>query len=876
MPTLNIEGKSVQVDDSFLKLSPDQQSAAVDDIAKSLLHGTPPKPKEEYKPSITDAVTDIPKEIGSAFGSAVDKIAALKDRGKQGPIDGLLTTGKAILAVPEALMSPITGAARSLIGHPMAQAEHAVGTLIAPETAAKDDPQKMYDAAKGDVDLAMAALKSRGMPAASAVPALAAPSEGQQVVAAADRLSNVAGPIAVPRAIASDNMAVQRIGQGVRNIPIVGDAIPKATQSLTESLGGAARTIADDYGAGSGPNVASRIGGNIGTAAEAETQAARSAAQRSDSSVQAGWEQAQNAEHQRIASTESNALTTARQAVGDMSPQDMGEALNARLRAGEQEARANKERLYGVAGNSDASINGSAVREVRSRVAESLADDGWRIEPTLTPAASRMMSELDNISSLKLPNKVASASVPGGGDVAAVNMQGIESTRKVLNRLSQAATNDADRAASRHIIREFDNWLGDAFDNALFSGSDSALKAFRDARSANADWRTRFGYNARDDADKVINKIVTGEVTPQETANYIVGAGKVGSKGVSSRLLTRIADATGNDPEAMQAIRGGVWNRLSQATDGVAAKGNVKVSNDIYEFLNGSGRDVAERLFTPQQRDIMRTYADTMRRTEAARDQVAETAKITKPSPMEVGVGPMQDLANTVLGRGGKTDEALYSAIDAYAKSGSRSDVQTLSRLVQSIPARDKGDLAGSIIRNLGVSPRTGQFSPDVFATQWKNYSPQAKAILFGNAGPQRQALDDIQIISERLKQVGQRFGNPSGTAQNVNLLAMAGGLVSAPITTIASAVGGAVAAKILAAPAGAASAARWSRAYANAVIRPTAQAIGALQVASRNLANTARSFGSNATALDFMKAVQSPSGASAQDQQNVPRPPGQ
>lgn len=36
MPTLNIEGHQVQVDDSFLQLSPDQQNATVDEIAKSL------------------------------------------------------------------------------------------------------------------------------------------------------------------------------------------------------------------------------------------------------------------------------------------------------------------------------------------------------------------------------------------------------------------------------------------------------------------------------------------------------------------------------------------------------------------------------------------------------------------------------------------------------------------------------------------------------------------------------------------------------------------------------------------------------------------------------------------------------------------------
>ncbi|WP_292308046.1 hypothetical protein [Mesorhizobium sp.] len=36
MPTLSIQGRKVQVDDAFLSMTPEQQNAAVDEIAKSL------------------------------------------------------------------------------------------------------------------------------------------------------------------------------------------------------------------------------------------------------------------------------------------------------------------------------------------------------------------------------------------------------------------------------------------------------------------------------------------------------------------------------------------------------------------------------------------------------------------------------------------------------------------------------------------------------------------------------------------------------------------------------------------------------------------------------------------------------------------------
>lgn len=700
--------------------------------------------------------------------------------------------------------------------------------------------------------------------------------ESTAVAQAAERLSNVTGsPVNVPLAISSDSTAVQRVGQGVKNIPVVGDQIPQATGRLVEDLGGSVQSIANQFGAGSGPNVANRIGRTIGDAAEAETAAARNAAQRSDAAVLADWQRATDDAGNVIASREAAALQRARESVGDMSPQDMGANLIARLRAGEQEARATKDRLYDIAGNSDAAVSADAVGGVRARVAQSLENDGRVIDGVLTPASSRMMDELQRLSGLNIENRAVGARVPvGAGEQptrAAVSAQGIEQVRKRLNAFSRAATNDADRSAARQIIREFDNWQSHAFDNALFSGSDEALAAFRQARAANTEWRQRFGFNARDDADRIINRIVTGEVTPQEVSNWLVGASQVGAKGVSSRLLARIAEATGGDAEAMQAIRGGVWNRLSQATDGVTAKTPERVASGINEFLHGSGRDLANRLFTHEQQGIMQAYADTVRQGERARTMLADVAKNTKPQAMEIGTGPMQELANTVLGRGGKTDEALFSAIDAYAKSGGRGDIATLSRIVRTISQQDRGDLAGSIVRGLGTSPRTGQFSPDVFASQWQTYTPQAKTILFGNAGAHRQALDDIATISTRLKEVGQRYGNPSGTAQTRNIFTLAGGLFFAPGVTIPAAIGGAVGANILASPAGASSAARWLRSYEAIAKAPSSRTIAAYTVASRNLVNTARSIGGASAERDVLRAIQGPMHGRAQDEQPEP-----
>lgn len=790
---------------------------------------------------------------------------SLIDPQAHGISEVLTGAGKTALGAAGYLTSPISAAYRSLLGQPV---EDVTGI-----------PREYTEFA---AQLATPGIGLPKLPGATAtVPSISATATkpASDVVAAADRASQVApSPINVPRAFASDNIAVQRAGQLARNVPLVGDRIPQATGEMVDQMGNAVKSIASEYGEGSGPNVANRIGRTIGDAADAETASAQNAAGASDDAVLAAWQRSHENATAAVNNHEQNALTQARQATGNMSPQDMGQTLIQRLRTEEGAARARKDALYAQAGESDAAIKSDEVRNVRSYVAQGLEDKGVEIDPgspaapSITPASNRMMNVLQELSDLKIGNKAVGAATPADGSesIAAVSAKGLEQARKKLVFLRSGATNDADRRAATHIMHRFEDWQSDAYDNALFSGSPEALQVVRDARAANASWRQRF-YNDRDDADKIINKIITGEVTPQEVSNWVVGASQVGGKGVSSRLLTRLAQATNNDPEAMNAIRGGIAHRLFGTTEGVEAGSPEKVANTINEFFTGSGRDVANRVYTPEQRQAALNYAATLRRSQEAKQDIAAVAKNTKPTPMQVGPGPMRDLATAVLGKSGKSDEALFSAIDAYAKSGGRADVQTLSDIVRNIPEKDRGDLAGAIIRKLGHSDQTNGFSPEKFATEWSKYTPQAKSVLFGNAGAHRQALDDIAMISQRYKEVGRRFGNPSGTAQNVAGLGALTGVVTHPYVAIPSLVGGAIFARLLSAPASAQKVAVFGKAASALAKGATPAKLAAVEVSAKGIAAAANRLGSHISSSQILRSLQGPVPAGAQDEQPKP-----
>jgi hypothetical protein len=146
----------------------------------------------------------VPGEIANEFRSGLDKVRALSGRGGQGPLEGLATTGQAILGVPQMALSPITGAARSLVGHPMAYLEHKAGELINPQVAAQDDPQKMYETAKGDVDLAMAAgAPKRSVPVKAIVPTIEELKQEYRAVRNSPEVKEASVPIDEVRAAAN-------------------------------------------------------------------------------------------------------------------------------------------------------------------------------------------------------------------------------------------------------------------------------------------------------------------------------------------------------------------------------------------------------------------------------------------------------------------------------------------------------------------------------------------------------------------------------------------------------------------------------------------------------------------------------------------------
>jgi hypothetical protein len=776
---------------------------------------------------------EMSTEATDQFSRGVGQIGEGLNAAEAYSLKGLGTFAKGVgnvgLGALGAIMAPVSGAYRSVVGQPI---EDVTGI-----------PREYSEFT---AQLATPGLGFGRLPQAPGVipkgPMIRPPEEVPRpvVAEAAGRLNEIPGIQAdVPRAV-TGGRAEQATGQYLSNVPYAGAPISEAIHTkLPQQLEQARNAVAAEHGAGTGTNVANRVRTTLEEQAAAETKAATEAAARADAEATANWQRANAEREAAIAQREQQSTQRAQEAVGpELHPQDMGDFVINRTRVAHDAAEARKNALYDSARDIEARISDGAISRLHGFVERSLESAGIHTQEISGIRASRdMLRLLDRFSEAA---RARAELAPVGQ-----SMSEVEQLRKNMNLAYGTFENPSDKRIAKHIIDALDDWQVRATRDNLMPGSDPrAHKAMLDARAANRDLMQRYGYNQRDDADKLINKIVRGE-EDQHAGSVGLSNALTGGGDKAAPLHRRLMAATGNDPDVAQAIRSGTWNKLTRDAEGAPLPAET-VRRNVITHLHGKGRDVAERVFDNSQRALMRAHADTVRETAAERHAAQAQARASNaPKPTKVEPGDVQKLADQVIG--GKTsDEALFNTLHGYAKKGG--DVKALARVMGQLPVEMRGDLAGAFVREIGVAPGTKQFSLDHFANQWATLTPQAKAVMFGNAGPHVTALNDIATIARELKVVKGRFGNPSGTAQNTLFSLLVGALGTQSPKAAASIVAGGVAgrmlAKTLANPAGASSVLKYARAVERAEREASPAHMAAVKMTQRNLANTARTLG--------------------------------
>jgi len=595
---------------------------------------------------IPKAISDIPHEayeatagqfrnIGNAWSEMRARHAAQAEKdaspsgsffdpsGLAGLIKDMGSTGKALMSAASIPVAPIQGAAESLIGHPMAQAEHIVGSIINPEQAAKDNPQQMYETAKGDVSTALSAARPRGFTAKG--PIAAPPTVAPEALAntqAADEFG-----IKLSRGQATGDLDTIRYEdmaargaygpEAQKRAAEFFDQQFKDTQAGGQSVGQQTARTAPvvDTPAAAGDVVGSEVADRAARARELQTQVDQRAAA--------------EAESQRgIVSDQGRALNEAIRgpALPVEGPREAGEIVGQNVRDAAAANRADFRARYDEFGRLPGEFRVDAVRGMGTRVRNemSAADNPIIIDDQLTPAASRAIQALDEMSQPRIQNRASNRAEPEPAEIAGVNLRGIDQMRKKLVAYYQAArANPTDARATQGIIHAFDGQIERAITEGLFSGDPRALEALQEARASYSRYRQTFGpQRPGDDVGTAMRRIVDRNATPEETANMIIGSGKIGNSGLPVRIADRLEQVLGADSDSWSALRQAMWQKASQVRNAAGEVDPARSSNSITEFTNSS---LARRMFTDQERAAMRSHAQGVRDLDRNIEQMPAT-----------------------------------------------------------------------------------------------------------------------------------------------------------------------------------------------------------------------------------------------------------
>jgi hypothetical protein len=331
------------------------------------------------------------------------------------------------------------------------------------------------------------------------------------------------------------------------------------------------------------------------------------------------------------------------------------------------------------------------------------------------------------------------------------------------------------------------------------------------------------------------NANITGRSKAVQTIEDAVAAPGMNYEGIKD-LRTYIRELKDNPSLLPADISGSELNKIYTA-----------LSKDLRASVRASGGQKAELAFERANRH----YDLVSRRREA--------------------------LAKTIGVNGNVPAEAVFERLLAKAGSTSTADISSLMQARKAIGADDWNEFVSGVVARMGRNPttrgapealQTVDFSPERFLTAYSKLSDAGRAALFRSGGKSSLAnqLDDIAAVSTRFKEL-QKFSNPSGTTQNMAGIGVGLGAMAEPITAISAVVGGRAAAMILSKPATAASAAQFARKYEIALRSPSPTTVAGLTIAARNLSNTLKDIGVVAHPQDFLRAIQGPVKAPAENE---------
>lgn len=663
MPTLKIGDKRVRVDDSFLQLSPDDQAAAVEEIAAGLGMAPAAAPA---KPANTEGEVTGANVAKAALrgipvlGAGMNQAAAAIDAATQ-PLFGSLSGSQAPTFAERrtanlqanqanekafAEESPIASTAANVAG--------GVGALLpaaATQVGAKllgmsgTLPQMIQRGAVSGAALSGADAAARGEDAGTA--AMVGGTFGALAPPIARGIGE--GVRAVRRAVqpAAAPVAQNTVSVGNAEIPMTQSQMTgNAAQSAEEQIiargarGTPAQEVAEQLRAqqqaglrAAGDEIVDTIapGG-----ARVTPQAAAEAVSTELTGAQQAAERARQAA-QAAAAQEGAELSLAAgggRTVAD-APYTAAEIIGTGVRGAAQTARQARTAAYQAAREAEIEVSPAAFDRMPQAVQSALnaGEDRVRLN-TRTPSANEAMQIMRNgFGATDQGSPPMRPGPDGRPQQRPVTGTDIDEMRKDLIQLQRQANSAArgpggdatDQRAMQRILRAFDDHVERAVEAGTVSGDGQEfLRRLREARRLHGEYRSTFGpRDAQDEVGKVIEKIVgrgdEREALPDKIAGFAYGTQSDPGGQLQVRVAQRLNQMFGPDSREVAAHKQGLLAYLTEAPPGATPYTPAQVASRVEKFLTGTkGRGLAEEVFSDAERGRLARYAAQSRAAEPA------------------------------------------------------------------------------------------------------------------------------------------------------------------------------------------------------------------------------------------------------------------
>lgn len=323
------------------------------------------------------------------------------------------------------------------------------------------------------------------------------------------------------------------------------------------------------------------------------------------------------------------------------SPQDAAALAQGSVQRASQTAKAGVQAGYDQAKQAGGQIDASALQGIGGRVRASLSGsaDPVIIDDKLTPWASKALSEVDNVGQLNIQNK---ANPPGPGNIVGVSLEGIEQARKrlVQMRTGAYANNPSDGRAASAVLNAFDDHIG-----AAFTGPPEAMKAWNDARAASAQFKQTFSAVKGDAVGQKIEKIIgrrgSDPLTPNDVADALYGKAGTDPGTANVGVANRVKNILGDQSPEWSAVKQGLWSRLVEKGAGQPEMESGTIATRLMKFLNADGREMANAVYSPQERGMIKRFAELQRQLQPPPTTInrSETSTFVAPLLKKIASG---------------------------------------------------------------------------------------------------------------------------------------------------------------------------------------------------------------------------------------------